>query len=665
MEFTDIKGFKDKRIQMLKEAGINTPADLLLYFPSYYLYLNRLADLSKAEEGERVVILARTFDKPKAAYLKKRLSVVKVKFDYAGKNVWCSWFNQPFMAKNIMPETYYYIYGKLKKYKSSYEITAPKIIKFTGSEPAVLPVYKPIGKIGSQLLADAVKTALSAVSVESFITPRIAEKYGLSDLNSAFKNIHFPQTAEDIQSAKRVISTEKLAYMLAAYSLIRSSHDLRRVYNYGKDINKVADAINGLPYDLTSAQKNCLNKIFNGLSSNERLNVLLEGDVGCGKTIVAFLCMYYAALNGYQSVLMAPTEILAFQHYRNAIDFLEKLGLRCEYVSSSLNKKEREKAIFNISAGNVDCVFGTHAVLGDDVEFRKLALVIVDEQHRFGVAQRAGLENKSKGADSIVMSATPIPRTLALTLYGDLERIVIDEMPSRKAEVITKFVPAAKESDMWDYIMKKAESGEQTYVVVPRISDDDEDNLSAEAVYEKYKKGFGDKIALLHGRQKESVKNGTMRAFAAGEITVLVATTVIEVGIDVKNATSMVIYDADRFGLAQLHQLRGRVGRGSKTSYCFVLSDTADGETRNRLDYFVGCKDGFSLAEYDFRNRGAGDFLGYVQHGTGDGLLTDPDIVFLSKSVKDELLSDSEAVKKIKNSLAGGRYEFFNGITLN
>ena len=270
MEFTDIKGFKDKRIQMLKEAGINTPADLLLYFPSCYLYLNRLTDLSKAEEGERVVILARTFNKPKAAYLKKRLSVVKVKFDYVGKNVWCSWFNQPFMAKNIMPETYYYIYGKLKKYKSSYEITAPKIIKFTGSEPAVLPVYKPIGKIGSQLLADAVKTALSAVSVESFITPRIAEKYGLSDLNSAFKNIHFPQTAEDVQSAKRVISTEKLAYMLAAYSLIRSSHDLRRVYNYGKDINKVTDAINGLPYDLTSAQKDCLNKIIKGISSNER-----------------------------------------------------------------------------------------------------------------------------------------------------------------------------------------------------------------------------------------------------------------------------------------------------------------------------------------------------------------------------------------------------------
>ena len=665
MEFSDIKGFGEKRIAMLKEAGINSLADLIMHFPSYYLFLNRLNDLNKAEEGERVVILARTSDKPKAAYLKKRLSIVKVKFVYDGKNVWCSWFNQPFMARNIIPETYYYIYGKLKKHKSSYEIVAPKIIRFTGNEPDVIPIYKSIGKIGSQLISDAVKTALNAVRVDSFIPRYLAVKYGLTDLNAAFNDIHFPRSQADVEAAKRAISTEKLAYMLAAYSLIRASFDLRRVFMYGNGLSKIEGAINGLPYKLTQAQQDSLTKIFKGLSAKERLNVLLEGDVGCGKTVVAFLCMYYAALNGYQSVLMAPTEILAFQHYRNGVESLEKFGLKCEYVSASLNKKERETALFNISVGNADCIFCTHAVLNDNVVFRKLALVIVDEQHRFGVAQRAGLENKSKGADSIVMSATPIPRTLALTLYGDLERIVIDEMPLRKAEIITKRVPKAKEADMWDYIMKKAESGEQTYVVVPRISDDEEDKLSAEAVYEKYKKRFGDKIGLLHGRQKDSVKNRTMSAFAAGEISVLVATTVVEVGIDVKNATCMVIYDADRFGLAQLHQLRGRVGRGEKKSYCFVLSDSDNEESRERLDYFVNCRDGFSLAEYDFSHRGAGDFLGYEQHGAGDGLLSDPDIIGCAKSLKDELLSDDEAMRKIKNSLEDGKYEFYGGITLN
>lgn len=665
MQFSDIKGFGEKRIEALKSVGIETPSDLITYFPSRYIDTKNLTDLKTAAEGERVIILACMREKPKVAYVKKRLSVVKVKFVYDGANVWCSWFNQPFMAKNIVPERYYYIAGKLKKFKSSFEIVAPQLIKFTGNEPPVIPVYKSIGKVSSALISEAIRAALDAITVDSYIPREIAEKYGLSNLNAAFKSVHFPLSMAEVVNAQRVLSVERLTYMLAAYSIIKAGESDARAHIYKDYGGKLAAAIDKLPYELTAAQKNCIKSIVEGFNSDKRVNVLIEGDVGCGKTVVAFLSMYYAALSGYQSALMCPTEILAFQHYEKAVELLEPLGVRCEFLSGSLNKKARDGVISNIASGMVDCVFGTHAILGDDVNFRALSLVITDEQHRFGVAQRAKLENKSKDTDSIVMSATPIPRTLALTLYGDLKRLVIDELPAKKAKITTRFVPAVREEGMWNYIAAKADAGEQTFVVAPRITDDDEQKSSAEALFEKYSPRFNGSIALLHGKLKDSVKNETMRAFNSGEIKVLVATTVVEVGIDVPNATTMVIYDADRFGLAQLHQLRGRVGRGQIDSFCFVLSGSENEETMNRLNRFISCSDGFALAEYDFKSRGAGDFLGYSQHGAGGAFPSDPEIIELVRQIKTELLSDTAAKSKIEQSISGGKYDFFSGITLN
>ena len=665
MNFSDIKGFGEKRIAALKSAGINTPADLITYFPSRYIDTKRLSDLSTAVEGERVSVLARTLQTPKAAYIRKGLSVVKVKFVYGDKTVWCSWFNLPYMARNIIPERYYYIFGCLKKFKNSFEITSPQLIRFTGEEPPVIPVYKSIGKVNSQLIAEAVKIALKAVTAESYVPQRTAEKYGLCSLDKAFRSVHFPCDVSEAAEAQRVLSIERLTYMLGAYSVIKEREGNKRVIFYNDNRDKLNAAAESLPYKLTSSQKKCLNSIVDGLHSRNRLNTLLEGDVGCGKTIVAFLAMYYAALSGCQSVLMAPTEILAYQHYVKAIDFLEKYGVRCEYVSGSLSKKTRENALFNIAAGNACCIFGTHALLNDDVNFNRLSLVITDEQHRFGVAQRASLENKAKGADSIVMSATPIPRTLALTLYGDLDILTINALPDGRAQVATRFVPPEKEEGMWNYILSRALIGEQAYVVVPRIYDDDDGKTGAETIYEKYKEKFGDKIALLHGRQKDSVKNAVMRAFAEGKISVLVATTVVEVGVDVQSATTMAIYDADRFGLAQLHQLRGRVGRGAKDSFCFVLSSSGNEDSRLRLERFIGCSDGFALAEYDFAARGAGDFLGYSQHGTGGGFPSDPEIVATAKALKDEIMNDATARKKIEASIGENKYEFFSKLTLN
>lgn len=666
MKFSDIKGFGEKRTAALKAAGFNSPEDLITYFPSRYIDTSDLTKLETANEGDRAVICACTHETPKVAYIRKHLSLVKVKFVYDGKTVWCSWFNQPFMAKNIVPERYYYIAGKLKKFKSTYEIVAPELIRFTGSEPPVIPVYKPIGKVNSALISEAIKAALNAVSVDSYIPDRISEKYELGNMDEAFLSIHFPKNMREVVAAQRLLSIERLSYMLAAYSLIKASDSDARTYIYKDKRVELDAAIASLPYELTSAQKRSLDTIVKGFSSANKVNALLEGDVGCGKTVVAMLCMYYAALSGYQSALMAPTEILARQHYRNAVGFLEKLGLRCGYISGAMTKRERDEAAFNIAVGNYDCIFGTHAIISDDVKFKNLSLVIADEQHRFGVAQRAALENKSKGADSIVMSATPIPRTLALTLFADLDRLVIDELPAGKAKIVTRFVPREREKGMWDYIAAKAAGGEQTYIVVPRISgDDDDEKNNAEEIYDRYKQRFGGEIALVHGKQKEAERSENMRKFAAGEIKILVATTVIEVGIDVGNATTMVIYDSDRFGLSQLHQLRGRVGRGKIDSFCFILSSTDNPDTRARLDKFISCSDGFELAEYDFRARGAGDFIGYNQHGNGGSFPSDPDLIALCKSIKEDMLLDPAAVDKIKESLSGGKSEFFNKLTLN
>lgn len=664
MNFSEIKGFGEKRIQLLESAGIHSPADLITYFPVRYVDTKHLSNLATCNEGDRVVILACTQDTPKVARIKKSLSLVKVKFTYDNKTVWCSWFNQPFMAKNIVPQRYYYISGKLKKFKSTYEIVAPQLLAFTGEEPPVIPVYKPIGKISGKLIGEAIKSALKAVKVQGYIPRDIAIKHGVGDINEAFRNIHFPQDIQDVYSGQRVLAIERLSYMLTAFSIIKAREKNEREVFYDNNVIKLKEVANSLPYELTDAQKKSVNALIKGFHSKDRVNCLLEGDVGCGKTIVAFLAMYYATVSGHQAVLMAPTEILARQHFSKAIEFFTPLGITCEFLSSSVTGKERARVISNIKSGQANCVFGTHALLSDEVEFADLSLVITDEQHRFGVAQRANLENKTRGVDSIVMSATPIPRTLALSLYGELDRIVIDELPLKKAQIITRFVPKEKETGMWDYVYERAQKGEQAYVVVPRISDDEDEINSAESVFDSHKKRFGDMLQILHGKQKESVKNATMTAFSKGEVKVLVATTVVEVGIDVPNATTMIIYDSDRFGLSQLHQLRGRVGRGEKTSHCFVLSNSENEETRKRLESFISCSDGFALAEEDFKMRGAGDFLGYSQHGAGQ-FPSDTDMINLAKSIKESILQDNSATQRIENSITTSKYEYFNGITLN
>ncbi len=665
MQFSDIKGFGAKRTEKMKAAGFSCPEELVYFFPIDYIDVKNLCDLASVADGARAVILAHAEKQPKPAYPRRGLSVVKVKFIYGCDVVYCSFFNQPYLAKNLLPTRYYYVYGKLKRNAKSYEIIGAKLLPFTGDEPPMIPIYKQLKGLSSRLISDAVRTTLERVKAGSFAPLSIREKLGLGDVDGAIREVHFPSSASALAESKRVLAVEKLAYNLCAYSVVRSDEGVYRQKFYSRNDNALKAMIEALPYKLTQAQEKCITAIVSRFHSEKRLNALLEGDVGSGKTIVIFLAMYYVALSGGQSVLIAPTEILARQHYEKATMFFENTGIECAYLSSAVRtKRERDCVLERINDGKAKCVIGTHALLSDDVKFDNLFLAVADEQHRFGVSQRARLENKTKGADSIVVSATPIPRTLALALYGELERFLLDEAPQKRGGVTTRFVPKEREAGMWNYVAERIALGERVFVVAPRIEEAD-DCPSAESIYEANKLRFGDDIALLHGKQSDKIKNEIMSEFTRGKVKVLVSTTVVEVGVDVPDATVMIIYGADRFGLSQLHQLRGRVGRGEKSAYCFVLSSVDSESVKSRLDAFIGCSDGFALAERDFATRGAGDFIGQAQHGNAGSFPSDASVIADAKRLAGEVTLRPDCVKTIREKLSDEKCDYFDELTLN
>lgn len=663
MLLSDIKGIKTKRLEILNNAGIYTPVDLISFFPKRYIDLTKLSDLKTANEGDDVLILAKTDEDVKVSYIRKNMSIVKAKFTYDGMNVYATYFNQPYMAKNIVKGRYYYISGKLKK-KGGLTVSNPTLYPFTGdSQP--IPVYTKLKGLPQNTLVSAIDTVLSSVHLNGYIPSSLAQKYSLDEINSAYAVVHHPKSMEEIQSAKRTVSVEYLNYIISVYALVRKNSKTGKKRKYNADKSKLVEFVNGLPFTLTSDQSATVKQIIHDLDS-DGCNRLVQGDVGCGKTVVAMCAIYYAYLSGYQSAFLAPTEVLAFQHYKTAISYLEKYGVKVAFLTGSLKKSERAITVERIANGEADVIVGTHALFSDDVKFNDLALVITDEQQRFGVKQRSALENKTKDADVVSMTATPIPRTLALTLYGELQVSSVKTMPKNKATIKTRFIPKEKEEGMWKYVLDKANLSEQTYIVCPAIEEDEEsETVSVKEIYKKASTVLGDKVGVIHGQLKEETKNRIMKQFAEGEIKVLVATTVIEVGIDVKNATTMIIYNADRFGLSQLHQLRGRVGRGEKESYCFVLSDNESSATRERIAYFCSCSDGFELSEYDFSKRGGGDFLGTAQHGGSGEFVFDANSIRTAKEISDTLLADENYRKLINSTVTDNRFEYFRDITLN
>ncbi len=662
MQLFEIKGIKEKRLNELNKAGIYTPVDLISFFPKKYLDLTALTDIKTCRDGDEVLILAATAEQPKVSYIKRNLNVVKINMSYDGRKVTLTYFNQPYVAKNIVVGKYYYISGKIRT-KKGLDIPNATLFPFTG-ETAPIPVYGRIPALPQSVLVSAIDAVLSSVSLTGYIPPELREKYDLEEINTAYRVVHHPGSVSEIAEARRSVSVEYLNYMLSVYSVIRRtpSAENKRVYRNRK--SQLKEFTDSLPFSLTADQQKTVDDIIADFE-NGRCNRLVQGDVGCGKTIVALIAAYYAILNGYQCVLMAPTEVLATQHYVNAVSYMTGFGVNVVLLSGNLKKSVRDNVLGEISSGRANLIVGTHAVFSDDVKFAKLSLVITDEQQRFGVNQRSAIENKAESVDVIAMTATPIPRTLALTLYGELGVSTIKTLPAGKAKILTRYIPSEKERDMWEYVRKKCDEGEQTYVVCPRIDDTDDDLVSAEGLYKKKKAIFGDEIGLLHGRLKDDGKNAVMSKFAEGKIKVLIATTVIEVGVDVKNATTMIIYGADRFGLSQLHQLRGRVGRGTLDSYCFVLTDNEAPSVKERISYFCSCPDGFELAEYDFDQRGGGDFIGTGQHGKSGDFAISAENIKAAKAISDELIKDESYVRQISGTITDNRFEYFKSITLN
>ncbi len=657
MELCEIKGIGSKRVQALNESGIFTPSDLLLRFPDRYIYKDS-ALCRNIAEGEEVSFVGEVTAEATRRYIRRGLTVVGCAFVNNGITVRCSWFNQPFAARSLKLGDKVYVVGKVKRFKNVIQMTNPTVMVPQADDGAIIPVYKTA--IPSRTFAAAVKTALDNVKVNSYVPQALAEKYGIMPLQHALKCVHSPSSRAELERARRSVAIENMCYVVTSYRLLK---DDRRDFAYNAPLTFVDDFKNSLPYALTDDQNAAIQKIISALHSDKLMNLLIQGEVGCGKTVVALCAMYYAAMSGYQSAIMAPTEVLARQHYDTMVKMLEPLGVKTQLLCASMNKTQRETALFNIKYGAASCIVGTQSLISDDIKYKDLRLVIVDEQQRFGVNQRAKLESKGMKTDMLVMTATPIPRTLALSLYGELEQAEIRSMPQNRPKVHTAVVPSAKIKGMYGYIAARAAVDERTYIICPRIEDGDEELTGVEKVYGSLKNSpLAAYSACVHGKMKDAEKNAVMHDFKSGKVKVLVSTTVVEVGIDVPEATTVVIYDAERFGLSQLHQIRGRVGRGTKESYCFLISENGTPESDERLKRFCGMSDGFSVSELDFKLRGAGDFVGLRQHGNGSQNI-DEDIIVKSRELSDALIADGSASAAIVRSLKAP--EFIRSVTLN
>ncbi|MBR6789198.1 MAG: ATP-dependent DNA helicase RecG [Clostridia bacterium] len=659
MKLQEIKGFGEKRIAKLASNGIYDPLDLLMIFPEKYYDKNAVIDWNSLSDGSDVIFKGRIISPPVLKRVRRNLSYVKVTVD-AGREIICTWFNQPFITKALSVGSIKIISGKVKKFAGRIEISAPQII--SDQELDVIPIYKPPKGLSQSLLIDGIKTILSKVRLKGFITQEIADKHNLLPLHQCFINAHFPRKIEDAITSRNNIALENLAYTISVYGLAKANYSQLRETKYVNNLAPIKKAIEDLPFTLTLGQQKAISNVINGLLSEKRLNLLLQGDVGSGKTIVALISAYFATLSGYQCAIMAPTEILATQHYEKAREFFSNKGKRVGLLIGSQKKEERLCLLEQIKKGDVDVVIGTHAIINNAVEFASLSLTITDEQHRFGVCQRGSLENKAHATDNIVMTATPIPRTLALSLYGQLDTVTINERPNEN-KIKTVVVPQSRLNDMYKYVENKAFSGEKTYIVCPRVESDSA--VSAVTLYDELKKNElkNVKIGLLYGGQKESEKDAIMKSFATDDVMVLVSTTVIEVGIDVKEATTMVLFGAEYFGLSQLHQLRGRIGRNGQESYCFIVCEDKPSE---RIEYFKNCNDGFKLAEYDFNSRGAGDFIGIRQHGKSGtfGININAEFIKKAKEISNDLL----AKQNIRAELQAGsaeKAEFIKSLSLN
>ena len=641
-----------KQLSNLKSLGINTVYDLIYYFPRAYDDRTNIKKIGELKFNEYVVIKANVMSVVNLT-VRSGKKIVKAMVSDGTGIMEILWFGMPYIKKSLKIGEEYLFIGQTKK-STVFQLINPEYKLFSGqqkvSESEILPIYSSNKNITQNSLRKLVEKFLVNFLnyFEENIPKKLIKEYKIMERKSAIKNIHYPVSMKEIEEAKRRFAIEELLILelgiLKNRFIIENSNS--KNYEVEGKKEKVREFLSQLSFNLTNAQKKVIKEIYDEILNGKIVNRLIQGDVGSGKTVVAMVMLIYMAENGYQGALMAPTEILANQHYLGIKERLEKIGLRVELLTSSIKGKKKNEILDGIINGEVDIVIGTHSLIEDDVIFKKLGLIVIDEQHRFGVNQRNKLREKGFLGNLLVMSATPIPRSLALSIYGDLDLSIIDELPPGRTPIKTKWIANDEDLEkMYNFIYKKVNDGNQAYFVAPLIETSDKMALkSVDKVSEEIERKFSNKkIGIIHGKMKAKEKDEVMLKFKNKEYDILIATTVIEVGIDVPASTIMTIYNAERFGLSALHQLRGRVGRGSKQSYCFLISNSTTENSKQRLSIMEETEDGFRIAEEDLKLRNSGEIFGLRQSGFSD--LKFIDIIYDVKTIK---LVRDECIKYLK-----------------
>lgn len=614
-----LTGVGPKRAALYQKLDIHTVRDLLYYFPRSYIDLTAPCDIAAMPLFEQCAVRARVVAKSSPQYIRRGMTLFRVKAADDSGSMVITFFNAKYAVEALKYDTEYIFYGRSGGTLTRREMASPSI--YPADLPnALIPVYPLTQGLSSKMVGANIAQALQLLGEEldDPIPDFIRQEYHLCHLQFALRNIHLPTDRESAEIARRRLIFEELLMLALSLRSVRDDTYTQTSYVCGKaDLQPFFDQ---LPFTLTGAQQRAIDQVRQDLAKNTPMNRLVQGDVGSGKTMVAAAASYIAFQNHYMSALMAPTEILAQQHYHGLSRLLEPLGMRLGLLCGSMTAKEKRDIKERIALGMVDLVIGTHALISKDVDLPNLALVVTDEQHRFGVRQRASLSEKSNHPHTLVMSATPIPRTLALMIYGDLDVSSIDELPPNRQPVKTYVISSKIKERAYNFLKDHLDRGLQGYIVCPLVEamETTPANLqNAEEYADKLARGpFQNyRVGVLHGKMRAKDREVIMQQFASGEIQLLVSTTVIEVGVDVPNAVIMMVENAERFGLSQLHQLRGRVGRGSVQSYCILISDTQNPDTKQRLQVLHQTNDGFKVAEYDLKARGPGDFLGKRQHG--------------------------------------------------
>lgn len=679
MELEKIKGVGPKTLKHLNSLGIYSIGDALTYYPRDYEDRNNIKPVSDMKDGEMISFIGET----SIIYGNRRTATGKTMIRILFKSdlgyITGVWFNQPYIKNTFKVGESVFIFGRVSRKMGEVQIIDPQYEKNIDSTPmGILPVYSTNKYLSQKILRKTITQALNYVDdvILECIPESIRKVYKLLDIKTTLTNIHFPSNMQILNLCKRRIKFEELLTLQLGLFLIKKNimkNDNAFSIPVCREMKNFKESI---PFELTGAQSKTIREILTDMKKSKPMNRLVQGDVGSGKTIVAIIALFNCAKNGYQGAMMAPTEILAEQHFESINNLLGKWGIKVGLITGSTPRGKKKEIIEGISSGGIDVIVGTHALIQEGVEFNNLSLVITDEQHRFGVRQRAELINKGHNPHVLVMTATPIPRTLALFLYGDMDISIINEMPKGRQSISTHFIKASGRNRIYNSLISEIKNGRQAYVVCPLVEESEKLQIESAVeteknLKEKYFKNF--RVGLLHGKMTSKEKDETMHNFKAGFIDVLVSTTVIEVGVNVPNATVMVIENAERFGLAQLHQLRGRVGRGTHKSYCILISEGKNQAAIDRMKIMTSTGDGFIIAEKDMELRGTGEFFGIRQHGLPElkmaDIIKDIDILKETRDLAREIIDkdylNNNEYSLMRNSINKYFDEKVENITFN